>query len=422
MKKSNYIIIFFCLDILLLIILIYDLRPNNKNVKIDKCLTNNNDKVHINIIKEDDEASEEDSNMSNENSGVILTLEEIDNYNEKIRNKTNEIYDLNNYKSMKKDEILKYIIKYEIPKNKYNNGKLITNNEINIILNNRNIDDVKDLLKIQKGIIIKRANLRSFPTNIGFYDTKINDYDRIQETELLVNTGILILHESQDKLWYFIMSPIYVGWIEKETVALASDENYNFFINNSNFGIIIDKYVKIDDITLDMSVKIPYVNNKFILPIKLDSNEVGKREVDISNAKINIGYLPYTKENIIKEAYKYLGEPYSWGGLNNSVDCSSFIMNIYKTFGFNFPRNTSSQNKSVGEVISLINKNNNEKLNLINNTEPSLLYQEGHVMLYIGKKNNKHYIIHASGEGMVKESILDNSNYLKNTNKLVLVK
>ncbi len=422
MKKNSHIIILFCLNILLLLIIINDLKPDNKKVIIDKYITRNSDKVHIDIIKEDVNNSEENNNMANENNDIILTLNEIEVYNEKIKNKTNELYDLNSYKSMTKDEILNYIKKYDIPKGKYNDGKLITNEEINAILNNRDIDNIEDALKIQKGIIVKRANLRSFPTTIGFYDTKINDYDKIQETELLVNTGVLILHESKDKLWYFVMSPIYVGWVEKDTVALASDVNYDFFINNSNYGVIIDKYVKIDDITLDMGVKLPYINNKFILPIKLENSEVGKREIDISSDKINIGYLPYTKENVIKEAYKYLGEPYSWGGLNKSVDCSSFIMNIYKTFGFNFPRNTSSQNKSVGEVISLTDKNNNEKLNLINNTEPSLLYQDGHVMLYIGIKNDKHYIIHASGDGMVKESILDNSNYLKNINKLVLVK
>ena len=170
-----------------------------------------------------------------------------------------------------------------------------------------------------------------------------------------------------------------------------------------------------------MSVKIPLVNNKYIIPIKNENGYVGKKEVTIGKDKININYLSYTKNNVITQARKYLGVSYSWGGYNQNVDCSSFIANIYRTFGFQFPRNTSSQNKSVGKVISFSSKTNSEKLKLIENTEPSLLYQNGHVMLYIGKKNNKHYIIHASGEGSVKESILEDSSYLKNINKLVLV-
>ena len=94
---------------------------------------------------------------------------------------------------------------------------------------------------------------------------------------------------------------------------------------------------------------------------------------------------------------------------------SSRLLNIYRTFGIYFPRNTSQQNKSIGTITNLEGKSNQDKLKLIENTEPSLLFQSGHVMLYLGKVNDKHYIIHASGDIKnlkVLVTILDNSTHL----------
>ena len=160
-----------------------------------------------------------------------------------------------------------------------------------------------------------------------------------------------------------------------------------------------------------------------MMPIKDNSGYAERKEVTINNDDVSLGYLPYTKANVYKLANAYINTQYSWGGKNNGVDCSSFISNLYRTFGFIFPRNTSTQNSSVGNVTNLGSISDSEKLNIIDGTNPSLLYMNGHVMLYVGSINNKHYIIHASGsDGKVVKSVLDNSPYLKKINKLVEIK
>ncbi len=391
---------------IILIYLFYLVMKGEKEIMMDKYYFTNSD-----------------VNYTYEQDNVILSLEEIDAYNKEIMSKTSELYNLNDYYKLSKDKIRKLILSYELPSGKkYYNGLLIDAKTKEEILNNRNLENIQDINEPILGIIVKRANLRSFPTNINFYDTLSADCDRLQETELLVNTGVLILSESRDKLWYFVVSPIYIGWVLKENIALTNLNEFNFFINSNDFGVVIAKSIKIDDIVLDMSVKLPKYNDKYILPVKNKDGYVEGRSIFINSEDIYDNYLPYNKENVLKEAFKYEGTLYSWGGYNSNVDCSSFIKNVYGTFGFVFPRNTSSQNQSAGKVISLSNKTDSEKLALIKDTEPSLLYQEGHVMLYIGIKDNKYYIIHASGEGSVRVSVLDNSNYLKKINKLVLVR
>ena len=392
--------------------------PEEKEIKNQEKDINNKDvsNNNNNIVEE------------NEDEKVILTLQEIQEYNKKIKERTNTLYDIDNIINLTKEEIIELITSYNLPKlPKYDGDIEYNSSNTGNILNNRNLNNIN--LNMAKGIVVKRTNLRSFPTNISFYDKKnIKDFDRLQETELLVNTPILIIHQSLDNLWYFVISPTYFGWVMQSDIAYATDADYNDFIKTNSFGIITKPSLNVNNTILDMSVKLPLVKvNKdsliLMIPIKGNIGYVERKEITINIDDVSLGYLPYTKENVYKLANDYINTSYSWGGKDNGVDCSSFISNLYRTFGFIFPRNTSSQNSSVGSVTNLENKNDTEKLKIIDGTNPSLLYMNGHVMLYIGVNNNKHYIIHASGnDGKVVKSILDNSTYLKKINKLVEIK
>lgn len=370
--------------------------------------------------------------IENLDNNTLLSIEEINKYNDNIKQKSNYIYDLN-IDNITKEEILKFINSYKIPSGtKYNNNNVITNSMINNILDNRNIENIKDI-KLTKGIIVNRTNLKSFPTDIHFFDNiNLNNFDAIQETELQVNTPILILHESRDKNWKFVMSPTYIGWVKVNDIGISNDDEYNYFIKSENFIIITDPFIKINNTLLDMGVKLPLIsskgkNYKVYIPIKNNDGIIERKEFEIKKTKAHIGYLPYTKRNIYIQSFKYENTSYSWGGMDDGIDCSSFIVNIYKTFGFIFPRNTSEQKNVIGDSIYLENKSETEKLNILTNDTnyPFLLYEPGHVMIYLGVKNNKHYIIHASGninELKVIESELENSNHLKNINKIVKIK
>ncbi len=364
-----------------------------------------------------------------EDDSIILTEEEIERYNEEIKKKADMVYDLEKTTSLTKSEILSYINSYQLPTlPKYNGNTTLTKNNTQSILDNRNLEAVKDLETIPKGLIIKRANLRSFPTDVHFYYQKnVADYDSIQETELHVATPVLILHESKDQIWDFIISPFYVGWVKKENIALATQEDWNNFVYHNSFAIITEAQIEVEDTILDMSVKLPYIGvtkegYQLILPRKKEDGTVGQKQITIPKNQAHIGYLPYTKRNVYIQAFKYEGIPYSWSGMDQGVDCSSYVSNIYRSFGIKFPRNTSSQNKSVGTIIDVGNQTVNQKLSKMQNTNPSLLYQNGHVMLYLGELDGTNYIIHAPGGKQVSVTALtESSSYLQAINKIVKV-
>ena len=177
-----------------------------------------------------------------------------------------------------------------------------------------------------------------------------------------------------------------------------------------------------------MSVKLPYISStkdsyKLALPKKDKNGYVLKNYIDVSKNSANIGYLPYTKRNIYIQAIKYKDIDYSWGGMDKGVDCSSYVANVYRTFGFMFPRNTSNQNNSIGNIILLNNLSNKKKLDIIKFNYPSLLYQPGHVMLYLGTINNNYYIIHASSSTMkvTLEQLTEDSKYLSSIDRIILI-
>ncbi len=361
----------------------------------------------------------------------IMTLEQIATYNKEIAKKTDALYDIENIKALSKDEILKLIEDYKMPNlPKYDNGKNVTAEQIDEILANRDIENVVSQTSLKRGLVTSRTNLRAFPTDVHFYRKQtVQNFDDLQETELSINTPVLLLHTSKDDEWQFVISPIYSGWIKKSDYAEISPKDFTYFTNPKDFAVITAPSLKIDGSLFDMGVKLPLIRedttNLYVAIPKNESSNFSTKTIAISKTAGQKGYLPYTKENVLYLATRYLNAPYSWGGLDNGVDCSSFIMNIYRTFGFVFPRNTSDQKTSIGKVITLNGQTAEQKLAVIGkSTVPPVLYQPGHAMLYIGLENGKPIVIHASGDALkvTKTELSKNSNYLTKIDRAIEIK
>jgi cell wall-associated NlpC family hydrolase len=133
------------------------------------------------------------------------------------------------------------------------------------------------------------------------------------------------------------------------------------------------------------------------LPVRTDEGRLQFKNALIAKSKDAVyGYLPYTRENIIKEAFKLQGDRYDWGNKYNGRDCSSFIANIYKTFGFLLPRNADEQEMSIGKQYKFLSTDTIETRNkILDNVKPgAAIFKPGHVMMYLGKADGVHYMIH----------------------------
>lgn len=113
---------------------------------------------------------------------------------------------------------------------------------------------------------------------------------------------------------------------------------------------------------------------------------------------ISDGFLPYTRRNVLVQAFKLLDAPYSWGGSNSGFDCSTFVYDAFAVFGIRLPRNSTWQSE-VGRRLAHFEDRDGaaERLDTVHRWQPgvTLLRLPGHIMLYLGEESGKPYAIHA---------------------------
>lgn len=375
---------------------------------------------------------------------VIMNTGEIQKVNAAMQAKCSALTDILSYKTeMSAAEIIMLIEASKGPSlPKFDqNGNEITAQQLNDIKENMNLNVLYEMdpkqceaVKLKRGVTVQRANIRALPTNVEFYNKKeVQDHDRMQESELSAASAVWLLHASKDGKFYFVQSYYYTGWILSENIAIEENKNsessdwlkYAELLNMSNktsqntqdFIVITDARLTVKGVKIDMGTALPLAeqqnskdgkNYKVILPGRDEHGRLIRVEADIPKASANIGYLEYTMKNFYIQAFKYVGTPYGWGGMKDGVDCSSYVLSVFKTFGFIFPRNTSQQNSTVGIVTNAENMSTDEKISfLLKQTCPCIIYVPGHVMIYLGEIDNAHYIIHAPGGAFVQENKYD---------------
>ncbi|WP_125152485.1 SH3 domain-containing protein [Clostridium rectalis] len=364
----------------------------------------------------------------NKKNKTIMSKEEIVKYNREIEAKSDVLVDLKSYKeSLSKEERKRLILNLSTP-SKYprydKEGNLVSQKYYDNLIENLNLDELKDEVKVGYGITVRRTIMKTFPTFDMLFTKGDNyEFDRLMETAVYPIEPVVILSSSKDKKWYFAQIYNYLAWIPAEDVAVTSKEQLFKYLETKNFLVVSGSKIytvynglnkNTSELQIDMGVKIPLASEEEFgdeiygqditgnyvvnLPTR---KEDGTLEIKLAlirrNSDVSVGYLPYTRENIINQSFKFLGERYGWGGMFNARDCSAFVMDVYRSMGVNLPRNTGEQSeKFIGKYFDISNNvDKKEREKIFNNLKPgTALYMDGHVMLYIGKCKGEHYMIH----------------------------
>ena len=133
------------------------------------------------------------------------------------------------------------------------------------------------------------------------------------------------------------------------------------------------------------------------------------------------GFLTCTENNFIRQAFKFLGDEYGWGGLNDSVDCSAFVQDVYRSMGINIPRDTGNQRDCMPLWAVFNNVSNAERWDIVSRAPiGAMLHKPGHVMMKLGNDaDGKPLIIHAassyldddSGKVYIRKVIVSDLHY-----------
>jgi len=274
------------------------------------------------------------------------------------------------------------------------------------------------------GLIVRRASLRTFPDSTRvFGDTEDHDIDRFQESALFVGTPVAIAHHSRDGRWLFVLAPNYAAWIEADAVAEGTREQVLGYAYNQKSSRIISgaraqlvytpEEPRVSRVELEMGTRLPlsvavngvvngqnaYTSWPVLLPLRDPNGKLALRTALLpKTADSAAAPLPFTRANLLRQAFKFLGERYGWGHDYDGRDCSGFVSEVYRSVGVELPRNTGDQSRSpvltnrtdFGPKASRATRER-----ALARTRPGdLLFIPGHLMMVIGHVDGKLYVIH----------------------------
>lgn len=361
-------------------------------------------------------------------SNVLMTTTQIAKQNIDIINNNPYVTDPLTYvellSKIRLTQLINRISKIPTSERFYADGDKVSQHKFKQYLASANIQGVAQHNQVEFALVVKRSPLRTFPTFDKVYAKDSDgDLDRFQESGVFPGDAVAILHTSKDSKWILVQAYNYLAWMQKSDVAIgdksiiAAYKNYNDYLVTTGSKIFtnyVPNHPQISNLQIDMGTRLPlakrneygnkvygqnpYANYVVKLPIR---TVAGKLKIVLAliprSQDVHRGYLPFTQQNIIKQAFKFLGERYGWGHDYNGRDCTGFVGEVYKSFGFKIPRNSGAQGISAYGINHRFDKNKNtiNKMAAINKMQAGdLAYIPSHVMIVLGKEQGKPFIIH----------------------------
>ena len=351
---------------------------------------------------------------NNAGDQVMLDEEQIGSFNQKIREADLDVTDMKTLPpAIPVKDFLPWITNtWAMRGTVYRNGKELTETEKEAIQSNLNLTALpaqNETVNVQYGVTVRQALVRNLPLADGLFDEPEDVYyDNVQDSALEAGEPVAVLHESLDKKYYYVRLYNLFGWIAREDVALCDREQWLKYADPQDFLVVTgrDYYTRVngEDVFHLMGARLQLLQEKknrwqVLLPYKdIRTGLLKEKPVWLAkNENLHRGFLPYTSDQVLQQAFKFYGSVYGWGGAMRSVDCSSLVGSVYRTMGVSLPRNTSKLVKMPGQVTDFTGMNREERLLEFEKLKPgSPLSMKGHIMIYLGMEKGVPYIIHSS--------------------------
>jgi len=285
------------------------------------------------------------------------------------------------------------------------------------------LEQLTDPVTPRFALVIRRAALRTYPTRLSLFKQPGDyDLDRVQESALFPGDALVVLHQSADGEWLFAVSERYAAWIEAAAVAIGDREEVLAYARRTPALTVIGATAHtvsspqagaLSELRLDMGVRLPWQRQWRLhqavhgqlplahwvvdLPQRLHDGSLRLTPTLIARSE-PLADAPrrYTSANVIRQAFRFLGERYGWGHAFNARDCSGFVSEVYRSMGIVLPRNTGDQAASPAfDGVTLEGSSGADREKALANLDVGdLIHIPGHVMLVIGRIDHEIWLIH----------------------------
>lgn len=267
--------------------------------------------------------------------------------------------------------------------------------------------------KKNRAISITNTHARALPDRApDFFHASLPGqgfpFDNLQESAIWAGTPLYVFSVSKDKAWSLVLTPDgYYSWVKSQDIAYVSSEfirRWQTAAQRSLVAITQTETSVLDD--QEQFQFTGYIGSVFpmmkynkqktyiLIPIKNKNNQANIKTGIINTNAVDIMPLTLSEQNLAKIINQLKNRPYGWGGAFFLNDCSQEMKSLFTPFGIWLPRNAVQQAR-LSSTLDLSKNNVNERISLLKEKGRPLMtiiYVDGHVMLYVGKKtidNNK---------------------------------
>jgi len=278
------------------------------------------------------------------------------------------------------------------------------------------IDRIGDKEAYRLGMTVRASRIRVVPTlrpeHVAIADNGRARWDMFNLDILPLASQVQVLHASASGAYMLVLSERGFGWIRSENIALVNEAEIVEFSTGKDFIISTGEKVPYYS-----NASCEYVSGWFRMGERLVYTEEGDRiKVQIpfrkidgtmsierawlkENADVSKGFLPYTRRNIIIQAFKLLDQAYDYTGGWFGRNHVTILRDLFACFGFELPGNgvLLQAFNYGGSVQPDIGKEKQYQAMMNNEAFVTIQVTMGHSQLYLGEYEDTPYVFDTHG-------------------------
>lgn len=177
-------------------------------------------------------------------------------------------------------------------------------------------------------------------------------YASEQATQLLLGVPVRILKQND---WYLVQTQEdYISWVPSSSIQPMTKQQYNGYVRENKVIFLADwgwAYEKPDassqrvtDLVAGNILIYKGTKGKYVHAALADGRECYVAKADVADFFQWAKKTRPTAENVIKDAYRFMGVSYLWAGTSAKLmDCSGFSKTVYMLNGVILARDASQQ-------------------------------------------------------------------------------
>ncbi len=221
-------------------------------------------------------------------------------------------------------------------------------------------------------------------------------FDYLQNSGVHPGTPLRVLHADKSGGWYLCEYSSAAGWFRAEDIAFVSARFCRRY-ESGHYAAVVDDNTPLRSAagrtlcTACIGAVFPTAGSgqdaRLLIPLRASDGTAKIALIPVPEKSVRPYPVPFTAENMIAQARKFMGTLYGWGGLYGDRDCSMMVKDLTAPFGMMMPRNSRAQSFGSGPFIDLRKLSAAEKVRVIREKGlpfRSLIGFSGHIGLYLG--------------------------------------